>query len=302
MEGSCEESVVTAKNGTAKNKEKRRILLPPKGDTMLYNAKNGTIHIGNTEMDYIRFGTGGKVLVMLPGLGDGLRSVKGTALPMAVAYRGFAKEFTVYAFSRKNGLPEGYTTKEMAADQAAAMELLGIPKADVLGVSMGGMIAQYLAIDYPEMVGKLTLAVTSARPNPILTESIGEWVSCAKRGDHTAFMDSNVRRIYSEAYYRKNRWLVPIMGKLTKPKSYDRFFIQADACLKHNAFDDLYQIQAPTLVIGGEHDNVLGGGASREIAAQIPGAELRMYEQWGHGLYEEAGDFNQTALHFLDAF
>lgn len=64
MEGPYEESVVTAKNCTAKNK-KRRILLPPRGDTMLYNAKNETIPIGNTEMDYIRFGTGGKVLVML---------------------------------------------------------------------------------------------------------------------------------------------------------------------------------------------------------------------------------------------
>ena len=269
---------------------------------MPYNAKNGTLKIGGSEMDYIRFGTGERILVMLPGLGDGLRSMKGTALPMALTYWAFAKEFTVYAFSRKNALPEGYTTKEMAADQAAAMEQLGIQKADVLGVSMGGMIAQHLAIDYPEKVGKLILTVTSARPNPILEASVDEWVSCAKRGDHTAFMDSNVRRIYSADYYRKNKWLVPIMGKLTKPKTYDRFFIQADACLKHNAFDDLHQIQAPTLVIGGEHDNVLGGGASREIAAQIPGAQLRMYEQWGHGLYEEAGDFNQTVLDFLDAF
>ena len=267
---------------------------------MLFNAKNGTIPIGNTDMDYIRFGTGGRILVMLPGLGDGLRSVKGTALPMALTYQVFAKAFTVYAFSRKNALPHGYTTREMAADQAQAMEQLGIPKADVLGVSMGGMIAQHLAVFYPEKVGKLILTVTSSRPNPILIESIDEWVSCAERGDHTAFMDSNVRRIYSEAYYRKNRWLVPIMGKLTKPKSYDRFFIQADACLKHDAFENLHRIQVPTLVIGGEKDNALGGDASREIAAQIPGAELRMYEQWGHGLYEEAKDFNQRVLHFLD--
>ena len=269
---------------------------------MLYNAKNGTLKIGGSEMDYIRFGTGGQVLVMLPGLGDGLRSMKGTALPVAFAYRVFAKEYTVYAFSRKNGLPQGYTTREMAADQAQAMELLGIPKAAVLGVSMGGMIAQHLAIDYPEKVGKLILTVTSARPNPTLKASIEEWVSCAKRGDHTAFMYSNVRRIYSEAYYRRNKWLVPIMGKLTKPKSYDRFFIQANACLKHDAFESLHQIQVPTLVIGGAKDNVLGGGASREIAAEIPGAQLRMYQQWGHGLYEEAGDFNQTVLNYLDAF
>lgn len=266
---------------------------------MLYNAKNGTLKIGGTTMDYIRFGTGERILVMLPGLGDGLRSMKGTALPMAFMYREFAKDFTVYAFSRKNVLPEGYTTRDMAQDQAEAMEQLGIGQADIFGVSMGGMIAQYLAIEYPEKVDKLILTVTSSRPNPILTESIAEWVSCAKQGDHTALMDSNVRRIYSEDYYRKNKWMVPIMGKLTKPKSYDRFFVQADACLTHNAYECLHQIQAPTLVIGGEKDVSLGGDASRENAAKIPGAELRMYEQWGHGLYEEARDFNQVVKDFL---
>ena len=266
---------------------------------MLYHAKNGTLSIGDTTMDYICFGTGNRILMMLPGLGDGLRTVKGTALPMAFMYRAFAKDFTVYAFSRKNELPQGYTTRDMARDQAEAMVQLGIQKADIFGVSMGGMIAQHLAADYPEKVGKLILTVTSSRPNPILTGSIDEWVSCAKRGDHTAFMDSNVRRIYSEGYYRKNKWLVPIMRKLTKPKSYDRFYIQADACLTHDAFESLCHIKAPTLVIGGEQDHALGGDASREIAEKIPNAQLLMYEQWGHGLYEEAKGFNQTVLEYL---
>ena len=72
---------------------------------MLYNAKNGTLRIGGTTIDYIRFGTGERILVMLPGLGDGLRSMKGTALPMAFMYREFAKDFTVYAFSRKMRCP-----------------------------------------------------------------------------------------------------------------------------------------------------------------------------------------------------
>lgn len=266
---------------------------------MLYNAKNGTLKIDDTTMDYIRFGTGERILVMLPGLGDGLRSMKGTALPMAFMYREFAKDFTVYAFSRKNVLPEGYTTRDMARDQAEAMEQLGIQKADIFGVSMGGMIAQHLAIDFPEKVGKLILTVTSARTNPILEESIEEWVSSAKRDDHTALMDSNVRRIYSEGYYRKNKWMVPIMGKLTKPKSYDRFFVQADACLTHDAYESLHQIKATTLVVGGEKDLSLGGDASREIAAKIPSAQLLMYAQWGHGLYEEANDFNWVVLNFL---
>ena len=266
---------------------------------MLYNAKNATVSVGGTTMDYIRFGSGRRILVMLPGLGDSLRSMKGTALPMAVMYRKFCKDFTVYAFSRRAELPEGYTTRDMARDQAEAMDRLGIEKADIFGVSMGGMIAQHLAGAYPEKVNKLVLAVTCPKPNPVLTESVKEWVSCARREDHTAFMESNLRRIYSDGYCRKNRWMVPILGKLAKPKSYERFFVQADACLKHDACEALSRIQAPTLVVGGEKDLALGGDPSRELAARIPGARLHMYAQWGHGLYEEAKDFNGMIYDFL---
>ena len=266
---------------------------------MQHNAKNGTWILNSGEMDYIRFGSGSRVLIMLPGLGDGLRTVNGTALPMSLMYREFAKDFTVYAFSRKRPLPKGYTTRDMARDQAEVMDALGIAKADIFGVSMGGMIAQYLTIDFPEKVNKLILTVTSAEPTPLLRESIGEWVSLAKRGDHAAFMDSNLRRIYSEGYCCKNGWMVPVIGRLTKPRDYDRFFIQAEACLNHDAYENLGRINAPTFVVGGEKDNALGGDASREIAAGIPGARLRMYGQWGHGLYEEAKDFNQLILDFL---
>ena len=266
---------------------------------MFYQSENGTLNIGNTTMDYIRFGSGQRSLIMLPGLGDGLRTVKGTAASMALAYRLFAKEFTVYVFSRKNELPEGYSTRDMARDQAEAMEQLGIQSAHVLGVSMGAMIAQYLAIDHPEKVEKLILAVTSSKPNPILTESVEEWVSLAKVGDHCAFMDSNLKRIYSEAYYNKNKGMISLVSKLTKPKSYERFFIQAQACLQHNAYEDLPRIKAPTLIVGGEQDLALGSDASGEIAAQIPNAQLFMYEQWGHGLYDEAKDFHDRCLQFL---
>lgn len=262
---------------------------------MLYGAVNGTIN----GTDYIRFGTGQRTLVILPGLGDGLRTVRGTALPMAWMYRIFTKDFTVFLFSRKSLLPPGHSTRDMARDLKDAMDALGIEKTHVLGVSMGGMIAQWLAIDFPEKVDRLILTVTSSRPNPILTESIEEWMTQAKNKDHRALMDSNLRKIYSDGYYRKNKCFIPLVARMTKPKSYERFLIQGEACLNHDTYSLLTQISAPTLVIGGGQDKALGGEASREIAAQIPGAMLKMYPQWGHGLYEEAPDFNQTVLDFL---
>ena len=262
---------------------------------MLYNGKNGRI----CGADYIRFGTGKRNLVILPGLGDGLRTVQGTALPMAWMYRIFARDFTVYMFSRKDELPASYSTREMARDLKDAMGALGIEKADILGVSMGGMIAQWLAVDHPEKVNKLILTVTSARPNEVLTSSLNEWMDQARRGDHGALMDSNMRKIYSAAYYRKNKWMIPLVAVLTKPKSYARFLTLSEACLAHDAFNSLKEISCPAFVVGGEKDEALGGDASGELAAEIPDAELKMYSQWGHGLYEEAKDFNRLVLDYL---
>lgn len=90
------------------------------------------------------------------------------------------KKYTVYVFSRRNRLPEGFSTRDMAADQAEAMKLLGISRADVMGVSQGGMIAQYLATDYPDMVNKLVLAVTLARQNETIREAVGAWIDMLK--------------------------------------------------------------------------------------------------------------------------
>ena len=266
---------------------------------MFTYPKNGTLQLTDATMHYIRFGRGTKTLVMLPGLGDGLTTVKGTALPMALMYRLFAKDYTVFMFSRRNDLPAGSTTRDMARDLKTALDALDIAKCDLFGVSMGGMIAQHFAADYPEMVGKLVLCVTCAEPNSTLVESVNEWISLARQGNHTAFMDSNLRRMYSDTYYRKNRWMTPVLGLLTKPKSYERFFIQAEACLTHDAAEQLPCVTAPTLVIGGEKDRALGAEASRAIAAAIPGAKLHMYPAWGHALYEEAKDFNQVVLSFL---
>ena len=263
------------------------------------NIKNGTLSLSGSTMDYIRFGTGSRTLIILPGLGDGLRTVKGTALPMAVMYRSFSDAYTVYGFSRRNHLPQDFSTRDMARDVADAMTILGISQADIFGVSMGGMIAQHLAADYPERVGRLVLAVTAGRPCPEIRSCIPLWVEQARQGDHTALMDSNLRYIYSDAYYRKNRHLIPVMGRLTKPASYDRFFVQAQACLNHDAWENLPSITAPTLVIGGGEDRVVGTQAAPELAARIPGAQLKVYSKWGHGVYEEEPDFNRTVLDFL---
>ena len=73
----------------------------------------------------------------------------------------------------------------------------------------------------------------------------------------------------------------------------------ANASLHHNAYEKLENIQAKTLIIGGALDRIVGAKASKELEDLIPNAELKIYEQYGHALYDEAKDFNQTVLEFL---
>ncbi len=265
---------------------------------MFWNAQNGSVSIGDTDMDYVSFGKGRDALIMLPGVGDGLTTVKGMAIPMAITYRMFACNYKVYIFSRKNYLPEGYSTRDMARDQAEAMKKLGISKAKVVGISQGGMIAQYLAIDFPELVEKLVLAVTLSKQNEMVREAVTKWIGMAMQGSYKDLMIDTAEKSYSERYLRKYRRLYPLLGKIGKPKDFSRFMIQATSCIGHDAYAELENIICPVLVIGGDNDRIVGVNASYEIADKIKNCELFIYKGLGHAAYEEARDFNKRVQDF----
>ncbi len=260
--------------------------------------KNGSVTIGNTEMYYVSFGKGQKKIVVLPGLSDGLATVKGKALILSQPYRKYFSDFTVYMFSRKNDMPEGYTIEEMAEDQVTVMDSLGIDKAYLLGVSQGGMIAQYIAINHPERVAKLILAVTAPYANVTVKTAIYDWLDMVDRNDHTALMTDTAERMYSEKYLKKNRKLFPIIAKFTKPASYDRFLKNAYAILGFDARDDLAKISCPTLIIAGSDDKTVGNDAASELNSGIMDSELFIYEGLGHGAFEEAKDFYDRVFGF----
>ena len=266
---------------------------------MIWNAKNGTVPIGNTELCYASFGSGNKVLILLPGLSDGLATVDGKALFLAAPYKLFFKDYTLFMFSRKNNLPDNYSIREMADDQAEAMRKLGIEKASVLGVSEGGMIAQYLAIDHADLIEKLVVAVSAPNANETVHSVVEAWIGLAKQENHKQLMIDTAEKSYSEAYLKKYRKIYPVIGWIGKPKNYHRFLVNANAILHFDCFDDLKKITCPTLIIGGEADQIVGPIASYEMHEQIKGSELYMYEKLGHATYEEAPDFNKRVFNFL---
>ena len=264
----------------------------------MLNAKNENIKINGADFDYISFGTGRDVLIMLPGVGDGFKTAKGVAVPFAYMYRVFAESFRVYVFSRRNDMPEGFTTADMADDLSDIMDALGLGSAHIFGVSQGGMIAQQLAIRHPEKVKSLVLSVTASRPTAIMREALESWLAMADYDDYKGIMLDTAERSYTGAYLERGKRLNNVLA-LAKPKSYDRFRILCVSCLDHDVYADLPKIKCPVYIIGASLDKVLGPEASVEMHEAIPGSELYMYEGYSHGVYEQAKDFNDRVLRWL---
>lgn len=263
---------------------------------MLYNAGEYKLKIHNLQMDYISFGRGTKSLIMIQGLNT--NGIKGAAVSLAYMYRIFAKEYKVYIFDRRPEVREGITVRDMASDIAAAMDTLGIVNADVIGVSQGGMIGQYLAIDRPDLVNKLVLAVTLSKNNEIINKAIDNWIKMTEQGDMRQLVADMSEKMYSDAYVKRYKPFMPLLTALQKPKDVQRFIILAKSCLTCNAYDELDKIQCPVFVIGGGLDKVVGGAASEEIAQKLD-CEIYMYDELGHAAYEEAKDFNKKVYEFL---
>lgn len=266
---------------------------------MLYNAKNCNIKFDDIDMDYVSFGKGKEILVMIPGVGDGLKTVKGSAFMFARMYKCLVEDFTVYIFSRKNNLPSVYTNEQMADDMGRVFEKLSIKKANVMGVSQGGMIAQYLGLKYPHLVKSLILTVTMCRQNETVQTIVPKWIDMAKKGDYKGIMIDVAKNSYSESFLKKQLPMYSFIANFSKPKSFDRFITQAQACLVHDSFDEIKNIKCPTLIVGGTDDKIVTAKASYELAQQIDGSVLKMYEGLGHALYEETADFVPSMVDFI---
>ena len=263
---------------------------------MFYNLVEDKVNIGEMSLDYISFGKGNKNLIIIQGLS--VRDVKGTGVSIALMYKMFAKDYRVYMFDRRPVINSPITVWNIAEDIYKAMNELKIERADLFGVSQGGMISMAMALSYPQSINKMVLGVTASRPNETIRKVVGSWVKCAENKDYVTINRETFTLMYTDKYLKKYKILMPIIVKLIKPKDFKRFEMLASSILNFDCYDRLTEIKCPVLVLGGALDKITTGKASIEIAEKM-GCELFIYDEYGHAAYEEAKDYTNRVYDFL---
>jgi 3-oxoadipate enol-lactonase len=206
---------------------------------------------------------------------------------------------------RSRALFHSYTTEAMADDAVSVLDAAGTERAHVYGISLGGMVAQQLALRHPDRVQSLVLGATHAG---------GPRAQLADR-DVFAFLQErmtlqpedaargSVPFNYSERCRAKHpeRIAEDIAQRLAHPFPEQAYRAQMWAAMLHNCHGRLHRIQVPTLVVHGSEDRMIPVENGRELAERIPGAQLLELKEIGHLYPTEAPDVDETIAAFLQA-
>ena len=255
-------------------------------------------HLSDQGVDYVTFGRGDKVLVIITGLSlQGLSDMSDLAI-CSLFYR-YAKEYTVYIFDRKNHIKEGISIENMVDDLYHSLQELHIANASIIGMSQGGMIAQLFAIKYPQKVTSLVLALTFSRNNDISRETIGGWIEMAENGEMAKLNKDSMCKTFSSPMLKKLYVINKLFLRTVSVEKQERFIRLAKSILEFDCHKSLDKITCPTLVLGAKKDLVLGVDGARELANGIPNASYYEFSKLGHAAYIESKQFNKMILEFL---
>jgi pimeloyl-ACP methyl ester carboxylesterase len=259
------------------------------------------VRVRDIEMFYVEAGAGDPLVLVMGFGGDHL--AWGLQLPA------FAANHRVIAFDNRgvgqSDAPDvPYTTALMADDTVGLMDALGIERAHVCGVSMGGMIAQEIALRHPARVRTLQLHATLARPDRYMHELSESWRRLRPSLDREEWLRLLALWLFAPVTYAERPEFVELVlqNAITNPypQSLVGFLRQGEAVRTHDTLERLADIRCPTLVTVAEHDILVPPRFSHQIAQRVPGAEMKTLVDAGHAyVWERPDAFNAMCLEFL---
>ena len=256
----------------------------------------GSIKASGSELSYAKFGHGKDYFVLLPGLHS--KRLMPFAPAVAKQYGKLLDSFTIYMFDRISNPPETYSIRDMAKDTISAIEELKIKDAYVLGVSMGGMIAQTIAVERGDLVKKLAVCSTTPRMNENSLNVFGQWKRLAQANQQKELAQMLGKTIYTQDFYEsyKDATMESFAG--ASESEIRRFIICTQAILNFDISAELEKITVPVFVVAGAQDLIFTSELADEIAEKT-GGEKYIYPNYGHSAYDEAPDFLDRVWNFF---
>ncbi len=256
-----------------------------------------------TRISYGQFGRAeGDPLLMLMGLGIDRWGWVRQRGALGARYRCITPDNRGTGLSDK---PEdGYSLDVMAEDAIAVLDHAGVSSAHVIGASMGGAIAQVLAVHHPDRVRSLTLACTAGRLHTWRRQLLDEWLDLLATRGRTAFARENLRWVIGARHLRRLWPAAAVVAPLAvrAPVRGIRGHIQALLDVRPETYEALGAIVPQTMVMTGSQDILTPVADAEELVDRIPGARLEIVLGAAHGfMVTRAADFNRRTLSFLES-
>jgi pimeloyl-ACP methyl ester carboxylesterase len=219
-----------------------------------------------------------------------------------------AERFTVVQFDNRgigaSDVPRGpYSAEVMAQDAAAVLDAAGLERAHVVGASLGGIVAQQLALEAPERVDRLVLACTTpgTRGFAMPDRTVRLFVELPRLAPQEGLRRAIENALADETVERRPELVDDLLARrLADPPDLAGWRGQAAAGMSFDVLDRLGEIHAPTLVVHGTADNVVDYRNGELLAERIPGARLETFAGTGHLFFwEEPERFAQIVSSFL---
>ena len=253
--------------------------------------------INNKKMKYFKFGSGSKIMVMIPGLS--IKSVMEYEDSIINDYNLFINDYTIYCFDRLENPDTNYDIESMCDYIYYALEELKLSDVYLYGASEGGMIAMMIAIKYPSIYKKIAVVSTSANVTKDNFIAINNWINLAKNNKKEEIMLDFMEKIYPKKLYLKSIDLCKNIANTITKIELDRFIINATAIKGFNILDRLVLINKPFLMVGGKLDNLLGINPIIEAKKYNKDIKNYIFEGYGHALYDLAPEFKKILLKFF---
>jgi 3-oxoadipate enol-lactonase len=252
----------------------------------------------NVNLNFVEAGSGDPPLLILHGLG-GSHEMWLPLLPaLSRTRRVIAGDHRGHGASDKPG--GAYTTDLFARDWAAALDVLGVARAHVLGLSLGGAVAMRLAADHPQRVARLILEDTWAHPHPDFIGQLKSRLALLEGGDVRAYADAAIAQVFSDDYARTHPDVMDAYRARAAKAEPASLAAAVGACVSHDMRGALAKITAPTLVVVGARDRLTPPLHAEYLAAAIPGARLHVFDDSAHfPNIEEDKEFVRVVEGFL---